>query len=157
MNCKTINNRLLDFIDNNLPENEMQAIRAHLDECDKCRSLYVKMQDAWQNVNEDKIPYQPFFYTRLKAKMEDRYNKSTRFQQLQKLILQPALYFVILGFGIFIGIQIGQGVDNTETETTAYMNEMEYWEISDNNQQELIQVDSLEQAILEIENQNKNE
>ncbi|MFP4041619.1 MAG: anti-sigma factor family protein [Bacteroidales bacterium] len=157
MTCRKINRKLLDFIDNNLPESEINEINAHLAECEECYRLLQKLQKTWIDAKEEKIPYQPFFYTRLKARMEKRHNRTAGVQKLQKFILQPAMYFAILGFGIFIGVQIGKGPTYEEQSATAYINEMESFEIYDNNQSSLIQVDSLEQAILEIQNSNRDE
>lgn len=157
MICKKLNKKLLDYIDNNLPESESNEINAHLAECEECYKLFKKLQKTWGNMKEEKIPYQPFFYTRLKSRMEKRYKKAEGFQKLQRLILQPAMYFVILGFGIFIGVQIGKGPAYEQQSTTAYINEMESFEIYDNNQRSIIQIDSLEQAILEIQNSNRDE
>ncbi len=119
MKCKEIHTRLIDYMDGELSRDEQERVQKHLQGCPDCREMYQEMAASWNQAREDRISYQPFYYTRLQAKMErqaERYSQhALRRARTFRMLLQPALFFVVLGLGIFIGIQLGKGLGNTST------------------------------------------
>ena len=112
MKCSEIHKQLFPYLEGELSENEVGRIDNHLEECASCRSVYENTREAWNALREEKIPHQPFFYTRLKQSMENRKNRSVpNLARVGRTILQPAMYFAILGLGIYIGVQLGQGFE----------------------------------------------
>jgi predicted anti-sigma-YlaC factor YlaD len=135
MNCSKIHKKILQYIDGELTGDENREVEKHLQNCTYCRNLYQKMKASWNNLQEEKIPYQPFYYTRLKQRMENEAERKTN--RFKKLVLQPAIYVIVLGFGIYIGILLGTGLqpenptvadaDTTETQYIRSYAESQYW------------------------------
>jgi predicted anti-sigma-YlaC factor YlaD len=113
MKCKQIHDKLLDYADGLLSDEETRQASDHLAGCSECSSLYGKIKEAWQLAKAEKIPHQPFFYTRVRQGLENRRDpESAGFKPLIRLALQPAMLFVVLALGIFIGIQLGKGIEH---------------------------------------------
>jgi predicted anti-sigma-YlaC factor YlaD len=128
MKCSETHKQLFLYLDGELSENEIRRIDNHLEECASCRSVYENTREAWNALREEEIPHQPFFYTRLKQRMENRKNRSVPdLNRIGRAILQPAIYFIILGLGIYIGVQLGQGIEPQDgtVSTTEQINYME--------------------------------
>lgn len=135
MNCNTLHTKIIFFLERELPAWEMEEVKIHLERCPDCdvfademkKTLTVLQNDKLQNVN-------PFFYTRLKARLENQAEENIAFRRSPVLvrILQPALFSLLLLGGIYAGIKIGQpsGANSgnavyTENEMIPYLNEME--------------------------------
>lgn len=135
MKCKTLHKKLIFFLDGELPEKETQEIRIHLNECADCAAFAEEMKKTLGIIQVEKSPeVNPFFYTRLKARME---NEEAREKQrvgfpIWERVLQPAFFSLLLLAGIYTGIKIGQPATNdpgqnkfAETELVPFLNEME--------------------------------
>jgi hypothetical protein len=60
--------------------------------------------------------------------MENRKNRSVpNLARVGRSILQPAMYFAILGLGIYIGVQLGQGLE-PQDETASTTEQINYIE-----------------------------
>jgi anti-sigma factor RsiW len=128
MKCSEVHKLLFRYLDGELSEDKIKQVKAHLETCASCHSIYKNAREAWNGLKEDKRPYQPFFYTRLKQRMENRKTRSIPdFSRIGKTILQPAIYFVVLGLGIYIGVYLGQGLksQNETASTTGQTNYIE--------------------------------
>ena len=148
MKCKNVHTRLLDYSEGSLTSQEREQVARHLDHCEECRALLEKMQQAWQMAGEQRIPYQPFFYTRVRQRMENQSQPApSGLRRMARVALQPALFFVVLGLGITIGIQLGKGLGSQQT--AAVQNQQnEYLEAYAENQYwNGFQLESLEQEI----------
>jgi predicted anti-sigma-YlaC factor YlaD len=147
----------MEYLEGELPENDMEAVKHHLLECHECSIIFSKMKASWESAKEDRIPYQPFYYTRLKQRMENSAKKSINWAKVRKMMLQPAMYFAILGMGIFIGIQLGKGAGNT-TGPTAQVTEQEWLDAYSQEQYiQSVQIDSIEQKLLNTEKTQNDE
>jgi len=134
MKCKRIHKKLIFFLDNELPVEKMEQIRLHLDECDDCKQFLNEMKATFGVFEEQQKPeINPFFYTRLKAKLDNQTDKEKDFARSSVFtrILQPALFSTLLVIGIYSGLKIGQiqhsnNLDNTvaEQELIPFLNEM---------------------------------
>ncbi len=128
MKCSEVHKQLLQYLDKELPENQMKHIHQHLETCASCRSTYENTRKAWNALRNEEISHQPFFYTRLKQRMENRKTRSAPgFAGVGRKILQPAIYFIILGLGIYIGVHLGQGMQ-TQNETASSAQQINYIE-----------------------------
>lgn len=135
MKCKALHKKLIFYLDGDLSSGEMAQIKQHLDQCNQCAAFAKEMRktlDVVQNEKPDGI--NPFFYTRLKAKMESQAVQSGRFlhRPVLEKILQPALFSLLLFAGIYTGIKIGQpsppemlAASYPEDQFVPYLNEME--------------------------------
>lgn len=135
MKCKTIHDRLIFFIEGELPLHEMHEITLHLDECTVCTAFAEDMKKNLGIVEMEKnIQTTPYFFTRIKRRMEKQQEAEVvqgNFPLWEK-VLQPAMFSIILMAGIYTGIRIGDSAGSgipetgyTVTEIIPYLNEME--------------------------------
>jgi len=135
MKCKTLHTKIIFFIDGELPAAEMEQMKIHLSECSECAAFTGEMKKTLAVIENEKTPQlNPFFYTRVKARLEKQAENLTATRQTPTLvhILQPALFSLLLMAGIYTGVKIGQPAKvNTnipvfaENEVVPYFNEME--------------------------------
>ncbi len=129
MKCKAIHKKMIFFLENDLPEKEMEEIRLHLAGCKECAAFAEYMKKTLNVIDQERKPdVNPFFYTRVKARLENQAVKET-VTPLWARILQPAVFTLLLLFGIYAGIKIGQPSHNQESyyaeqEIFPYLNEM---------------------------------
>lgn len=134
MKCKTLQMKIIFFLEGDLPAEEMVQMKLHLSECNDCAAFAEEMKKTLAVLENEKSPaVNPFFYTRLKAKMENRASAQNQLYRnpFFAKILQPAFFSILLIVGIYIGIKIGQPstVDTnyivySEQEIIPYLNEM---------------------------------
>jgi|SRR5690554_1830837 len=126
MNCKMLHKKLIFYVEEELPELEMQEVAIHLAHCERCAAFAEYLTKTLGIVQQEKTIYEsPFFYTRLKVRMEQQQqaiNKSIISLAWGK-VLQPALFSILLIAGIYSGIQIGAGI--APDETVAFEDESE--------------------------------
>jgi len=150
MNCKEFKNRIPDYLDQKLTTDQTNQFNEHLKNCSGCSLLFEKIENTLSLLNKpDRIPEQPYYYTQLKQKMENRIQQNESFLQvlLGKKVLQPILYLGSIIIAVYIGILIGSGTPNTtqyaektKTDTSyievlaqyQYFNEMELESIEKN-------------------------
>jgi len=135
MNCKTLHTKIIFFNEGSLPSWEMEEIKIHLENCSDCVAFANEMKKTLAVIENEKMPQlNPFFYTRVKARLENQAENVALARQTPVLvrILQPALFSLLLLAGIYTGVKIGQPVKvNTdipvfaENEVVPYFNEME--------------------------------
>jgi len=125
---------MIFYIDGELPIPEMEKIKIHLNKCSECAAFYEEMKKTLDVLTVEKQKeINPFFYTRLKARMENQAAIQPVFQQnrIWAKVLQPAFFTVLLLAGIYSGIKIGQPVTAKNSSATysaqemiPYLNEM---------------------------------
>jgi len=138
----------MDYLDEALREEEMSRIRKHLEGCHECKALYHRILESWSLAKADRLEPQPFFHTRVQQALENR--KSSGSGEGRKLIrqaLQPALFFVVLGLGIFIGIQLGKGIDASSLAENQVQSRDYIEEYAENQYLDGMKLETLEQEI----------
>lgn len=109
MNCKTVHNKLIFFLENELPVSEMKQVEQHLESCSECALFLKEMQLSFSILEDEKVHEQnPFFYTRVKARLENMDAKQVVGQAIFARVLQPLAFSVILLLGVYGGIKLGQ-------------------------------------------------
>jgi len=113
----------------------MEQMKIHLLECSECAAFAEEMKKTLAIINNEKTPHlNPFFYTRVKARLENQTEQVVATRQVPVLvrILQPALFSLLLLAGVYTGIKIGQPANVNsdipvfaENEVVPYFNEME--------------------------------
>lgn len=127
MNCKTLHKKLIFFVDEELPSNEMEKVKQHLSECNECALYFEDLKKTLEVISIERSKEKnPFFYTKLKAKMETREMIDTNLYKKPVLvsIIQPALFACILLIGIYAGLKIGQTTSkqfNTQRESQEFI------------------------------------
>jgi hypothetical protein len=132
MKCKSSHKKLIFFLEGELPENEMKTIQEHLDDCPDCKAFANELQKTLGIIDVEKNPeVNPFFYTRLKAKLENRdISEKPFWKPFLVKVLQPAFFVVLLLIGIYGGFKIGQPLEKSTSqmysvqEVVPYLNEM---------------------------------
>jgi hypothetical protein len=135
MNCKTLHTKIIFFNEGSLPAWEMEEIKIHLENCSDCVAFANELKKTLAVIENEKVPQlNPFFYTRVKARLENQAENVVANRQTPVLvrILQPALFSLLLLAGIYTGVKIGQPVKVNydipvfaENEVVPYFNEME--------------------------------
>ena len=135
MKCKTLHKNLIFFLEEELPEKEMALISAHLLECNSCASFAKDMRQTLGIIETEKSPtVNPFFYTRLKAKLENSESEQKQIFWKPALVrvLQPAIFSILLIIGIYSGIKIGQpapaqsvSISAADLDIISFLNEMD--------------------------------
>ncbi len=135
MKCKTLHKKLIFFLEGDLPEKEIEQIKGHLLECANCEAFAKELKKTLEVLEEEKSPaVNPFFYTRLKAKLENQESEQKQIFWRPALfrVLQPAAFSILLIVGIYTGIKIGQPASTKQytatimqNEVIPYLNEME--------------------------------
>lgn len=134
MRCKTLHKKIIFFLDGELSAHEMEQMKVHLLECNECSAFAEDMKKTLGVLETEKShEINPFFYTRLKAKIENRASaQNERFRRpVFARILQPAIFSILLIAGIYSGIKIGKPVSGemnfvtySNQEIIPYLNEM---------------------------------
>lgn len=135
MNCKTLHKKLIFFLEGDLPAKEAEEVAAHLAQCNSCAAFAEDLKKTLEIIQLEKTPkVNPFFYTRLKARMENEEIKENQPAGISiwEKVLQPAFFSLLLIAGIYTGIKIGQPASAetgqniiAETELVPFLNEME--------------------------------
>ncbi len=135
MKCNTLHTKIIFFTEGGLPAWEMEEIKIHLENCSDCAAFANEMKNTLAVIEKEKVPQlNPFFYTRVKARLENQAENVVATRQTPVLvrILQPALFSLLLLVGIYTGVKIGQPVKVNsnipvfaENEVVPYFNEME--------------------------------
>lgn len=127
MKCKTVHSKLIFFLERELPEAEMKAVQEHLAGCTDCALFAEDMKKTLSILESDKTPeLNPFFYTRVKARMEQPATRLVGRPVLAK-VLQPVAFSIILLLGIYAGIKIGNTSSSRVNALTAEQEMIPYW------------------------------
>jgi predicted anti-sigma-YlaC factor YlaD len=119
MKCNKIHKILYRYQLEELPPQLKKEIDKHLINCPECSALYTKLSQTLNHLNDkDTLPDQPFYYTRLKQRMENKKEQTESVWGigLVKKIIQPAIYMVSLVLAVYIGILIGSGTDSYKSK-----------------------------------------
>ncbi|MCB2196269.1 MAG: zf-HC2 domain-containing protein [Bacteroidetes bacterium] len=131
MNCKQIHKLLPDYLDQNLSEERSILVRTHIESCKDCAMLYNKMQQSLNFLKPtSEISEQPFYFTRLKQRMENTMETKTSILSLRisKKVLQPLIYLSSLVIAVYIGILIGSNSSMPNQFTGLNSQEQKYIE-----------------------------
>jgi len=122
MKCKKIHNKLIFFLDGDLSSNEEKQIKDHLTECPDCAAFADHLKKTLNVIQSEKSPeVNPFFYTRLKAKIEDQAAASQKLHSWISLekILQPVFFTLLLTAGIYAGYKVAEP-ENAQVDQLSY-------------------------------------
>lgn len=133
MKCNKVHNKLIFFLGKELPVSEMEQVQKHLDECSECALFAAEMKNTLSILDSDKVTDEnPFFYTRVKARLENQTEVQLSVRPVLARILQPVAFSIILLLGIYGGFKLGQApitdfADNSlsEQEMVPFWNELE--------------------------------
>ena len=99
MKCRKVEKNLIHYLEKDLPDEKYLMIRDHLDSCDQCNKLLREVQLTLQIITHERVKEtNPFFYTRLKQRVENETGKGfiIRKEKAWKRIVYPAFYAVFI-------------------------------------------------------------
>jgi hypothetical protein len=121
MKHKTIQKRLLRFLDNELPENEFRLIKSHLATCNTCRNHLQQLTAIWQVARPiPRISPPPFVWTRLSHRLENekRVDFWKRVARHLWPYARPAVAVTTILVTILVGIEFGRQVAPPPTDSS---------------------------------------
>ncbi len=129
MKCNKVHNKLIFFLEKELPVSEMVQVQKHLDECSECALFAEEMKNTLSILDSDKVTDEnPFFFTRVKARLEKQAEEQPVARPVLVGILQPVAFSIILLLGIYGGFKLGQAPKVTTADTSLTEQEMvPYW------------------------------
>ncbi|NOY60725.1 MAG: zf-HC2 domain-containing protein [Calditrichaeota bacterium] len=118
MEHKEIRKKLLSYIDNELPPDEIAEIQLHLEQCAQCRKDIQLLSGVW-NLPQSKRQMQPspFLWNKISAQLEEKRQTGQSIHKVTKFIRQmakPALTAAVIIIGVFIGIKIGHRMSRAQ-------------------------------------------
>ncbi|MCY1722598.1 zf-HC2 domain-containing protein [Prolixibacteraceae bacterium Z1-6] len=133
MKCKAVHNNLIFFLEKELPDSEMKEVREHLNSCPDCALFAEEMKKTFGILEVEKaVEVNPFFYTRVKARLENQEQEQVVGRPLLVRVLQPVTFSILLVLAVYGGIKMGQpyhsatGNDGlNEMQMIPYLNEMD--------------------------------
>lgn len=135
MKCSTLHKNIIFFLEKELPAKDIEQMQKHLEVCPDCNAFAEDMKKTLGVIEDEKSPrVNPFFYTRLKARMESEpKNEVIPFwRPVMVKIIQPAFFTVLLIAGIYGGFKIATPVQTNmastvyaDNEIIPYLNEMQ--------------------------------
>lgn len=93
MECKIIEKKLLDFIENNVKDEEKLVIEEHIKNCEQCKTLYKDFLVIIEKAADIKVP--EFNITFWKNKLEECEYKKAKLS-FRKLALMPVLTLLFI-------------------------------------------------------------
>lgn len=105
MDCNKCNDLLFDYVDGKLTAEREDLVSFHLENCTGCQEEARILTQVLDLVDQQKAqPVNPFFYTRVKTRLEKNTPFSDRSWQKR---LQPVAYGFMLAGAIWFGIFLG--------------------------------------------------
>ena len=122
MNCEICHKQLIPYQEGLLKGPALQEMEQHLQECSSCRSFAGYLKETLLSIENSRLTApDPFFYTRVKARLEKQVNSSSVKSGWIR-ILQPAFFTFFLAAAIYAGILLGGLYGNSETKSYAREN-----------------------------------
>jgi len=107
MNCDRCQQKLIPYLEDSLKGTSLHQMEQHLEECASCRGFAEYLKVTFSTIENSRITQSdPFFYTRVKAKM-DKQKETFSAKPGFARILQPAVLSLLLVASTFAGIKIG--------------------------------------------------
>ena len=133
MNCKKAHKEIIFYLEGDLLPTKEKEIEAHLKQCPDCMAFAEDLKLSLGIIsNSPKMEVTPFFYTRLKARIENLGQiKVSPMWERFFVVFRPVFFSILLAVGIFSGIKIGQkttdyntSYSSSQVEPVPYLNEL---------------------------------
>jgi hypothetical protein len=139
MKCKHIHNNIIGLIEKTLPEALSTEMFNHIDSCNACKDCYNNILATYQVFDKSVPEINPYFYTKLRQKIENKANAKIPSIPLVRR-LQPVAIVLLLVIGVALGIMIGKNLANykndSERKTMLDTYASEYY-LNDTNEESL--------------------
>jgi anti-sigma factor RsiW len=104
MSCKEIENSIWDYIEGSLDQVQANHTASHIKDCPHCASLEKGIRESLQLIEQaKKTEADPFFYSRLEARMEQDSRKQMpkRIYAVRYAMAASIAFLAIVGGGLF--------------------------------------------------------
>jgi len=109
MKCKQIHRQLTGNIEKTLDPVIEKKVTEHLSTCSKCFFLYERLGETLSMAGkQSRLSVDPFFYTRLMARME---NEQAPVARKRIISLQPVFMSFLILLSVAFGIALGGGAN----------------------------------------------
>lgn len=120
MNCKEIENKLIFYLDKELPTIEQNEISKHLEKCKSCSTKLALIKSSFNFIEKEKDEeLNPFITTQIMARIEAETKKT---KSVFIKILQPISIAALLILAILIGNFASKSYNSLETENLQTQN-----------------------------------
>ena len=127
MNCKSVKENLMFFLENELPEERRIEMETHLKTCPDCTHFLEEFSQLWGTLeHREKIQPSPYFWTRLKQRIiEYEEGRNPVLGWLEGLIhwARPAVAVAVLLICIFTGYSLGNFPRSANGQTAYQVDE----------------------------------
>jgi anti-sigma factor RsiW len=136
MKCKSIEKKLVYYLEGGLSDAERQFFSHHIELCTDCaaKAEYLKSSFQWLET-EKKTEVKPFLYTRIKARM------ATDNRKVYQWAFAPLAFASVLVVGLIVGTLVAQV---TIQPTTVQSQELTVAQLFDDTQIETMELSLLE-------------
>jgi len=112
MNCKHVENKIIDYLERNVSGIERTQIEEHVRGCKKCAVIVKEFSSLWNYATSPPdSELSPYFWSRLRAKISEYERKKVFppgiFENVLRF-LKPAAYALLFIFGIVFGFSLGE-------------------------------------------------
>ncbi len=115
---KTIQNKLILYLDGNLPERETAIVKEHLFECQSCQKEIKALSAIWKNENAlEIITPSDYLWTKLEARLNEL-NEEAPYLLIDKLV--PAARLSIMAALVLAAIFVGSYIGNVSNDVKNY-------------------------------------
>lgn len=106
MKCKECHKDLIAYLEGSSVGEQWKGVEEHLAVCRDCREFLEVLRDTLALAGDEAMTEpDPWFYTRVKARIDRE--KDTEITSGWRVILQPALFSLLLLLGIYGGVRLG--------------------------------------------------
>ena len=117
MDCSHIQNNLIEFIDDQLTDDDNKIFVDHIGSCAECNAQFNYLKETYGLIEAEKeMPINPFFYAKVKLRLENQLEPK-RNKNMWVRWLKP----VGIAASIVVGFYIGNGEVNIESEIVEEM------------------------------------
>ena len=118
MSCKYVENKIVDYLEGKVSEEERIKVEDHLLKCRRCRTMVKEVSSVWDYmITPTMSELSPYFWTKLHRRIL-KYEKPKVWYVplLGKPIkyFRPAIIAALFIFGVFFGYKLGDSYVNKE-------------------------------------------
>lgn len=134
MKCDKLHNDLIFFAEGSLSTKRKNEINDHLSKCDTCRKFVDELTYSMEIIDKEKtVETNPFLYSRILDKINNYEQSANTYRVFAPKILRPVFVILLILFGIFSGIKLGNSYSSRYTDEdselqiiTYYLNDLQH-------------------------------
>ncbi|PKQ63970.1 hypothetical protein BZG02_08130 [Labilibaculum filiforme] len=130
MKCKTVNSKLIFYLEKELLKDEMVLVENHLSTCNRCSEHLALLKNAMGVIDKEKMQaVNPYFLSKTlnRWKEEQEESSSPVFTRVVMPALLGLVFLMAIGSGIFMGANFAKDSENLQQSNVIdpYFNEID--------------------------------